>query len=165
MIVMWAWELVLVPLLLSSTAPYRVEASFTKSILDKAQKVAGSVRSYVGDKLGPTGNDYCTSTAEGCEETQGFSRAKSDAESSEDSEKEEDKDVMVEEEGEVQNWNVFSTIRDTITYVKDTLVYTAYKKATDFSENVRSVLREEFYQLMNVFFEYSVGALFTEPGN
>ena len=154
--------MLLVPLLLSSTAPYRVEASFTKSILDKAQKVAGSVRSYIGDKLGPTGNDYCTSTAEGCEETQGFSRAKSDAESSEDSEKEEDKNEMVvEEEGEVQNWNVLSTIQDTITSVKDTLVYTAYK----FSENVRSVLREEFYQLMNGFFEYSVGALFTEPGN
>ena len=161
--------MVIVLLLLISTAPCRADASFssaTEWISDKAQKVAGSVRNFVGDKLGPTDNDHCTSTAEGCEETQGFSRTKSDAESSENGAKEDDKDVMVvEEEDTVQYWNVMSTITNTLTNVRDTLAYTAYKRATDFSESIRSVLREEFYQLMEGFFEYSVGALFTEPGN
>ena len=70
-------------------------------------------------------------------------------------------------ESSTQPWNVFSTIKDTLTTVKDTIKYNVYKagstiynkteevynKIADFAEKVRVVFREEF----NTFFGGDMG--------
>ena len=64
-----------------------------------------------------------------------------------------------------QQWTLFSAIRDTLTSVKDTLVYNVYTKpleyaydqATEFAEKVRYVFREEFYNFLDYLWERGVG--------
>ena len=70
-----------------------------------------------------------------------------------------------------QQWDVFSTIQDTLTSVKDTLLFNAYtkplefgkrvyNKATEYAEKVRTIFREEFSNFLEVIWETGVG---TDP--
>ena len=83
--------------------------------------------------------------------------------------------VQLEEKPDTstQHWNVFSTITDYVTTVKDTVKFTVYKKAgefadtvyetvDDFAERVRYVFREEFNYFLEVLWESAVG---TNPAN
>lgn len=74
-----------------------------------------------------------------------------------------------------QRWNIYSTISDAVTSVKDAVAYKAYKAAEkvyntttkfasdvyeaveDFSERVRYVFREEFSAFLELVWETAVG--------
>ena len=81
-------------------------------------------------------------------------------------------------ESSTQSWNIFSTITDTLTSLKDTVVYNLYKKSeeiynktaefaekvysriSEFAEQVRVVFQEEFNNFLEVLWERAVG---TDP--
>ena len=88
--------------------------------------------------------------------------------------------TVIEVDSSTQRWNVFSTIQDTLTSVKDTIKYNVYKTGegiynttaefaeevyttvADFSERVRVVFREEFNSFLEVLWERAIG---TDPAN
>ena len=168
-------------LLLASAAVCRADidlssmvAETVNELSESAQNVAGSVRDFgiaaANYALGPdnTNTEYCS--AEGCEESQGFSRPKSSTPSSSHSTAEDETDgdhhlqLVDKQDDSVQRWNVLSTISNTLTTVRDTVQHTVYKRTTEYAEKVRSVVREEFYELLEGMWERSMGALFSEPG-
>ena len=132
-------------------------------------------------------SDYCS--AEGCEGGQGFSAAKNSMRTSSDSTKDKrdgGHDLeLVGDSWQIGNtlYSIVSKVGDAWTTAKQIVQNTnAYKKVTKFAdqttqfvkitiektkeyfEDIRSAIREEFYKLMEVMWERSMGALFSEPG-
>ena len=128
------------------------------------KQAASSRRDFT---LGPdnTESQYCTD--DGCDipgSTISKPRTSNEAES-------EEGELDTVPDSSAQQWDVLSTIQDTLTSVKDTVLYNVYTKplefaesvydqATEFAEKVRSVFREEFYYFLEVLWETGVG---TDP--
>ena len=133
-------------------------------------------------------SDYCS--AEGCEGGQGFSAAKNSMRSSSNSATKDERDGGHDLEIVGDSWQIVNILHSIGSYmegawttVKHNVQNTnAYKKVTEFAdqttqfvkitiektteyfEDIRSAIREEFYKLMEVMWERSMGALFSEPG-
>ena len=140
------------------------ESTHHQSHPSSVNQAASSRRNFV---LGPDSaeSQYCTD--DGCD-IPGSTISKPRTSNVAESEKGKLDTVS---DSSAQQWDVLSTIRDTLTSVKDTVLYNVYTRplefaesvydeVTEFAEKVRSVFREEFYYFLEVLWETGVG---TDP--
>ena len=133
------------------------------------RETASSMKDYV---LGPDNKEtqYCTDHS--CD-IPGSTILKPEAAPPLENSDEDGLVVVPDDGSSPQHWNVFSTIQDTLTSVKDSIQYTVYKKTTqfansvyntvhEFSEKVRSVFREEFNNFLELLWEKGIG---TDPAS
>ena len=115
----------------------------------------------VDHKLGPEyDSEHCT--ADGCD-IPGSVRPGSGNLQPPSPESKTSDELSEKKDGGVLGWNVFSTIGNVISSVKDTVQRTVIKKASEIYENVRSAVRDEMFDLLETLWENMVTPM-SNPG-